>query len=74
VSIVTISAIKADTCACVGHFAVHQHLIAEARRRRVKAAVTRGVLIDTNATPQVAERMHERWAPIEGRALIHAWR
>jgi len=42
VSGITISAIKADICGCVGHFAVHQDLIAEARRGRVKDAVIQG--------------------------------
>jgi fructose 1,6-bisphosphatase len=74
VSGVTISAIKADMCGCVGHFAVHQDLIAEARRRRVKDAVIQGLLIDARAIRQVTERMHERWEPIGEPAPIAAWR
>ena len=67
---ITISAIKADICGCVGHFAVHQDLIAEARRCRVKDAVVPGLLIRARAPRQVAERMHERWEP----ARFNVWR
>jgi len=74
VSVVTISAIKADICGCVGQFAAHQELIAEARRRRVNDAVTHDLLIDARATRLVAERMQARPEPIGDPAPIATWR
>lgn len=44
-SVVTISAIKADVGGFVGHSAVHPELLGEARRR-VREAVRGGLLID----------------------------
>ena len=73
-SVVTISAIKADICGRVDQFAVRQDLIAEARRWRVKDAVVQGLPIHARAPRQVAERMHERWEPIGEPARFNAWR
>jgi fructose 1,6-bisphosphate aldolase/phosphatase len=47
-SVVTISAIKADIGGYVGHSDVHPDLLAEAQRR-VGAAVAKGLLIDASA-------------------------
>jgi fructose 1,6-bisphosphate aldolase/phosphatase len=45
VSVITVSAIKADTGGYVGHCAVHPEMLAEAQRR-VGDAVGSGLLID----------------------------